>query len=242
MHSGMKRLGLIIPSVNVVIEHDIRWFLPTWTTAHVTRVRLTGTSAAELSRVLDEVPAAASMLADAGVDAIGLACTGASMMGGAGSERALSERITAATAIPATNTTEALLDAFRVLGLCRVALFSPFDDRFNAAEAAMLEASGIQVVKTVGLGMTNPRLCAGISPENVASQAVAADCREADGVFLSCANLRGFEAAAPLERALEKPVVTSNQVVLWAMLRLAGAEIRPALGGTLFDAALREVT
>ncbi len=241
MDNDLKRLGLIIPSVNVVIEHDLKWFLPAWVTAHVTRVRLTGTSAPELSRVLDDVPAAASMLADAGVDAIGLACTGASMMGGAGSERALSEKIAAAIGLPATNTTEALLDAFRALGIRRVALFSPFDDCFNAVEAAMLESAGIQVVKTVGLGITNPRLCAGIPPESVVSQAAAADCPEADGVFLSCANLRGFEAAAPLERALQKPVVTSNQAVLWAMLRLAGARCGTAFGGTLFDAALQEV-
>ena len=60
-------------------------------------------------------------------------------------------------------------------------------------------------------------------------------------MFLSCANLRGFEAAAPLERVLRKPVLTSNQVMLWAMLRLARAGCGLAEGGRLFDASLREV-
>lgn len=237
----MKRLGLIIPSVNVVIEQDLRRFLPARTSAHVTRVRLTGTSKAELARVLDDVPAAAALLADAGVDAIGLACTGASMVGGAGSEHALSATITAASGVPATNTAEALQDAFHVLGMRRVVLFSPFDDHFNASEADMLEGAGIEVVKTVGLGMTDARRCAQLSPESIAAQAAATDAREADGVFLSCANLRGFEAVTLLERVLHKPVVSSNQVVLWAMLRLAKVRCGVVEGGSLFGVPFREV-
>lgn len=239
MANDLKRLGLIIPSVNVVIEQDLRRFLPAGTAAHVTRVRLTGTTAAELARVLDDVPAAAALLADAGVDAVGLACTGASMMGGPGSERALSETIRSASGVPATNTVEALLDAFHALGIRRVGLFSPFDDRFNAAEAGMLERAGIEVVKTVGLGMTDPRRCADIPPESIAAQAAAADTARADAVFLSCANLRGFEATAPLEQVLCKPVLTSNQVMLWAMLRLARAGCSLAEGGRLFDMPMR---
>ena len=234
MATSMKRLGLIIPSVNVVIEHDLRRFLPDGVSAHITRVRLTGTSQAELARVLEDVPGAAGLLADAGMDAIGLACTGASMMGGPGGERVLSTSLAAACGVPATNTVEALLDAFAALGLRRIALFSPFDDRFNATEAAMLAAAGLDVVDTVGLGLADPRQVCELSPEDIVAQATAADCRQADGLFLSCANLRGFEAVASLEPMLGKPVVTSNQAVLWAMLRLAGASLAPIGAGQLF--------
>jgi len=231
----MKRIGLIVPSVNTVLENDLRLFLPERARAHVTRIRLTGTTRDQLVRALEAVPDAALLLGDAGVDAIGLACTGASMLGGAGGERALSERISAATGVPATNTMEALLDAFEALRLRRIALFSPFDDRFNAEEAAMLEAAGVSVVRTVGLAIADPRHCANIPPETIAAQAQAADHPDAEGIFLSCANLRGLEAAAALEDAVGKPVITSNGAVLWAMLRLARIDSRVAAAGRLFD-------
>lgn len=240
MREDPKHLGLIVPSVNTVIEQDLRQFLPAWVSAHVTRIRLTGTSADELARVLDDVPAAAALLADAGVDAVGFACTGASMMGGVGGERALSQQIQSWVGLPATNTVEALLEAFRALGIRKIGLFSPFDDRFNAHEAAMLEAAGIGVVSTVGLAMTDPRRCAQLTPGAIAEQALAADHPDADAVFLSCANLRGLEAVTALEQALRKPVITSNQAVLWAMLRLVGTTHGVTGGGRLFDSLWQE--
>ncbi len=231
----MKHIGLIIPSVNTVLENDLRLFLPEEARAHVTRIRLTGTTREQLARALDAVPDAASLLADAGVDAIGLACTGASMLGGAGGERALSGRISVATGVPATNTMEALLDAFAAMRVHRIALFSPFDDRFNVEEAAMLEVAGVRVVRTVGLAIANPRRCADVSPEEIAAQARAADHPDAEAIFLSCANLRALEAAAAMEDAIGKPVITSNGAVLWAMLRLAQVESGVAAAGRLFD-------
>jgi len=231
----LKRIGLIIPSVNTVLEHDLRLFLPDRARAHVTRIRLVGTTREQLLRALEAVPGAAQLLGDAGVDAVGLACTGASMLGGAGGERALSAQIAAAAGVPATNTVEALLDAFDVLRVRRIGLFSPFDDRFNAEEAAILEAAGVAVVRTVGLSIADPRRCADIPPGTIADRARAADHPEAEALFLSCANLRGLEAAEILEQAAGKPVVTSNGAMLWAMLRLARIDGRIGGAGCLFD-------
>jgi maleate cis-trans isomerase len=46
---------------------------------------------------------------------------------------------------------------------------------------------------------------------------------DSDGVFLSCTNTRQIEAIADIERDLGKPVVNSNQAVLWGcMKRLKG--------------------
>ena len=232
----MMHIGLIIPSVNTVLESDLRLFLPEQAMAHITRIRLTGTTRDELSRALDAVPDAASLLCDAGVAAIGLACTGASMLGGPGGERALSERIGNATGLPATNTVEALLEAFAALRIRRIGLFSPFDDRFNAQEVAMLEEAGIGVVRTVGLSIADPRRCADIEPGTFVDEAHEADHPDVDALFLSCANLRAMEAAGYLEARIGKPVITSNGAVLWAMLRIARIPGRVASVGRLFDA------
>jgi maleate isomerase len=57
----------------------------------------------------------------------------------------------------------------------------------------------------------------------------------ADGYFLSCTNTTQIEAIEPIERKLGKPVVNSNQAVLWACVKrlcqkLGAVELSPALG------------
>ena len=42
-------------------------------------------------------------------------------------------------------------------------------------------------------------------------------------MFVSCTNLPTYDVIAPLERELGKPVLTANQVTMWAALRVAGA-------------------
>ena len=57
----------------------------------------------------------------------------------------------------------------------------------------------------------------------------------ADGYFLSCTNTTQIEAIEPIERRLGKPVVNSNQAVLWACMNrlrstLGDVRLAPGLG------------
>jgi maleate isomerase len=56
--------------------------------------------------------------------------------------------------------------------------------------------------------------------------AIEHDRPEADGIFLSCTNTRQIEAIGEIERRLGKPVVNSNQAVLWGCVK----RLRKALG------------
>ena len=47
---------------------------------------------------------------------------------------------------------------------------------------------------------------------------------EVEALFISCTGLRVSSIIAPLEEALGKPVVTSNQALAWQCLRLAGCD------------------
>ena len=48
---------------------------------------------------------------------------------------------------------------------------------------------------------------------------------EADGYFLSCTNTTQIEAIEELEGALGKPVVSSNQAVLWGAVKRLRARL-----------------
>lgn len=90
-------------------------------------------------------------------------------------------------------------------------------------EVAWLKTSAYGLTKRereVVLGLTGDIFR--VSHTTVRDLAIAADRPEADVVFLSCTNLRTFGALAEMEEELKKPVLSANQVTVWAPLRAAG--------------------
>ena len=219
-----KRIGLVIPSLNVVVEDDLRRELPADVGFHITRLRLRRTEgrvtqAALLEAGRDAI-AQSTLLSDAGMDAIAFNCTGASLSDGPEGAQRLRAEIGAATRTPTTTTILSVVRALRASGLRRIVHVCPFTPEFSGDEAAFLRGEGFEVVASRGLNFTDAKLAAKLSPEEICEIAARLDQPEADGLFLACANVRAMEAAQPLRQRLGKPVVTSNQAILWELLEM----------------------
>ncbi len=226
-------IGIIVVSVNTVLEPEMARALPPGVALHFTRARMRSEDPAELQRMVDQAPEAAELLADAGVKVIVFACTAASMFRGLGQDREIVERIQARTGIPALATSGAVCRAVAALGMARIALASPYSDRMNEMEADFFRASGIEVVRMTGLGCRGGDM-ARVPPEEVLRTGLAVNTPAADGIFLSCTNWPTLEIIEKLEGEVGKPVTSSNQATLWAALRMAGVEARlPGLGRLL---------
>jgi maleate isomerase len=221
-----KRVGLVIPSLNVVVEDDMRRELPANVGLHITRVRLGKTQGrvtqAALLAAGRESVELSTLLSDAGLDAIALNCTGASLSDGPEGARRLRDQISEATRTPATTTILSVVRALSVSGLRRIVHVCPFTPEFGADEAAFLRAEGFDLVASRGLNFTDARVAAKLSPQEICDIAAALDHPDAEGLFLACANVRAMEATAAIQRRLGKPVVTSNQAVLWDLLDMIG--------------------
>ena len=66
-----------------------------------------------------------------------------------------------------------------------------------------------------------------VTPQEWVDIAMQHDTPEADAIFLSCAATTQIDAVAPLEAASGKPVVNSNQAVLWASLERLRNKLGP---------------
>ena len=230
-----KRVGLIVPSLNVVVEDDMRRALPGDVGGHTMRVRLQKTAGRVTHGALlaagDDAVDKASLLADAGVDAICFNCTGASLADGPDGARRLRDRLTEATGTPSTTTILSVVGALRARGMRRLVHVCPFTAEFGADEANFLRAEGFEVVASHGLNFLDARLAANLTPQDICEIAVRLDAPEADGLFLACANVRALEAGPEIERRLNKPVVSSNQAVIWDLLAMIGhGDAAAALG------------
>src|SRR6185437_7911922 len=121
------------------------------------------------------------------------------------------------TGIEALSTSSLVSDALRALGLKKLVVLSPYQS--NADIIAYLGAAGFTVIKDVALKCNTAADFEAITPQRWLELARENDTPEADGVFLSCTNTTQIEAIESIELELGKPVVNSNQAVLWGCLK-----------------------
>jgi maleate cis-trans isomerase len=231
------RLGLIVPSSNRLTEPQMRRYAPSALEIHVTRLRMTGQHHVPLLELLPRIEEATGALDDAHCDVIVFHCTASSMEAGIAGEQQVLETMRAATGASIATTATATLAALRTLGLRRVALFSPYVADTHAHELAFLSEAGIEVVGGQCLDLSGGDAYLQVSASEWLDLTLRATPPGADGVFLSCTNIHAPPVIEPLERGLGRPVVTSNQAVLWYALR-ACRLTEAVLGlGRLFELA-----
>ena len=228
------RLGMLLPSGNVAAEAQFSAMLPDGVSLHTTRLKLTGSTDEELLAMTERVEEGAALLADACVDLILFHCTAVSTWN-AEMERSLPERITAATKLPATATSRALLEAFKVLGARRIVLVSPYIDAINERETAFFENHKVSVLTAVGLGISAAKEMIAVEPGEWYRLVRAHQNPQADAYFISCTAVRSLEVIVDLERDLGKPVITSNQAAAWYSLRELGIQHSAPAYGRLFS-------
>lgn len=151
---------------------------------------------------------------------VAYACASGSFVGGVEGEAALVSVMTDAGAPRAVTTAGGMVQALAALRCRRVALVTPYIDALNTLLVEFLEAHGVQVVASTGLGLLGQIWR--VSHQELVDSVRAVDCPDADAVFISCTNLTTYDLIAPLERELGKPVLTANQVTMWAALRTLG--------------------
>jgi maleate cis-trans isomerase len=233
------RAGIIVPSGNCVAEPEIRAMLPEGVAAFVTRLPLRGSSEAELMAMLGRLEGDAGLLKDAGVERIVFHCTAVStftphLAGEIGA------RISAATGLVAFATADAVLAGCAAIGARRIVLFTPYIEPVHRREVAFLNNAGLEVVHGAFLDIATNDVMASREPATLLAwaQGAASAARDFDACFLSCTALRSAPAIAALEAAIGRPVLTSNQAMVWYLLRTAGITDAVPGFGRLFDCVL----
>ena len=232
------RVGLMVPSGNAICEAELHAMLPEGVVALITRLELRGSSEAELSKMLDRLEEAAGLLADARPGLIGFHCTAVSTFA---PERAgeIPARMTRATRLPAVTTADAILAALGALRTKRILLVTPYIAAVHEREITFLAAHGCAVMGGDMMGINTNAEMAQIPPEAIAAQArgAARAALGADACFISCTAIRSAGVIEALEAELGMPVITSNQVMAWHMLRRLGLQDQPKGFGHLMTLA-----
>jgi len=215
------RIGLLLPSSNTTQEYEFTRVLPPSVSLHVARLPLRSVDAAATARVVEDIESESQKLADADVDVIVLAATAPSSRNGLGYDQELIRRIEAASGRRATTASTALIQALTALDIRRIVLAGPWTEATNTTSARFIQDSGFTVVAHQAMGLTSNLEIGLLDQQTALDFGARVDRPDADAVMLACGNWMTLGIVDRLEAALNKPVLTTNQVSLWAVLRLA---------------------
>ncbi len=155
------------------------------------------------------------------------------MDGGKEGEEQILATLAQAGAPRATTTITAIQRAFDALDARRIVLITPYSADTTEHEAEFLRQAGYDVLSAKGFALAGSDAYCAAPPQFWRDRAIEAAHPDADAYLISCANISVFGVIRELEARLERPVVTSNQAVIWDALRLLNWRGSPCLPGTV---------
>jgi maleate cis-trans isomerase len=143
----------------------------------------------------------------------------------------------AGAGVPALTSAQAIGRAVRALGARRIAVVSPYSGEVNARAARYFkDKHGLETVALEGFGATDAYAIGQLGPQHAREAFARIDRPEIEVFVVPGGNFPTMSSIASWEREFGKPVVTTNQASLWAMLRaFDGADRLPAFGRLLAE-------
>jgi maleate isomerase len=216
-------IGVVIP-YDFALDRELWRWVPAQVSLHLTRTPYQDipVSVAQAIAVSDQetVVRCTRDLLIVEPAAVAYGCTSGSFIRGLAGEAALVAGMVEAGAPRAVTTSGAVIAAVHALGIQKVALVTPYDEAVGAKLRAYLNEAGIEVAAQNDMGLTGRIWTV---PNEVTADLARRTARGGgDAVLLSCTNLRTYDLIASLEQELGVPLLSANQVTMWAVLAAAG--------------------
>jgi maleate isomerase len=220
------RLGVIVPSVNSVVEAWYPRAVPEGVSVHFARMLMPAGTSPERIIEMDRTDGrhAIKQLASCRPHAIAYGCTASSIVQGHAFDARLRDEIRHIAGVPGTSATHSIFEACARLGMRRVTAISPYPAEVDAAEHRFFAEGGVATIAGAHLGISDGFRLAEPGPEAILDLALGAWDPASDGMIIACLNFRSHLVIDELEARIGKPVVTSTQATLWHVLRLAGVD------------------
>jgi maleate isomerase len=218
-----RRVGLLVPSSDTVMEPDLWRRLPTDITLHISRMYMGSTTVAGEEKMLrEELIPAAKRLASVKPGLIVFGCTSAAALHGLKGDAAIARQVTGVAGCPTITVTQAAIQEMKAIQPQRIFLFTPYVPDLTERLRQTFQEAGLPILGTKGLGLDQDLEIAGVSPAEI-QEAIRKEImdlpQKPDCIFISCTTFRAFEAADGIEKELGIPVVTSNKAAFQVMLR-----------------------
>jgi maleate isomerase len=212
-------IGVLTPQANTTVEPEFAILLPQGVASIAARM-VSGAPdlEARLVAYAEQLAAWVTQFADAPLDVVAFACTGASYLIGAEREHALVASVAARCGVPVVTSGMAVLAALGVLRARRVAFVSPYPRALTQRSLAYWASAGIAASRVVEVSAAQPggghpiyALAAADVHDALASLA-AEDC---DAVVMLGTGMPTLEAIRRMPRVGRAPIFSCNLATAW---------------------------
>lgn len=229
------KLGLIVPIDNAIIEPELNVMAPDGVTVNTTRLRTM-----ELPEMPADAVREANHLATMGADVIAYACNASSFYDGVEGNRRIVDRLEDAADLPVTTASKAMAEGLQTVGATTLAVVTPYGESDNERLAAFLKDHDLEVASMSSLGLASDEAddLSRVNEETADDtyrRVVDADTPDADAVLVTATNLASIRRLKEMEADVGKPVVSTNQAMLWHALELSGVSTEIGGYGQLLD-------
>ncbi|MFB4164916.1 maleate cis-trans isomerase [Alteribacillus sp. JSM 102045] len=176
----------------------------------------------------------AEQLKEKPIDSVLWTSTSASFVLGMGGIKKQIQTLEEHLNVPASTTALAFVRAAKTIEAKKIAVAATYPLDVALLFKQLLESFDMEVLQYESKGIITAAEVGTLEKQEVLQFAKESDTQEADAVFIPDTALHSAEWLEDLEEAIQKPVLTANQVSFWEALRLAGRlDFQTGLG-TLF--------
>ena len=160
------------------------------------------------------------ILPDEKLNTIAYGCTSGTITIGEDSvkEKILSAKPGSYVTTPVTSA----IKAFKLMNIKKIALFTPYPDPVNKIILEYFTKKNIEVLSFASLNLNLDSEFANVDPNYILEISSKLETKNADALFISCTALPVLNILDKLEQTIKKPVLSSNQTLIWDTIRSIG--------------------
>ena len=160
------------------------------------------------------------ILPDEKLNTIAYGCTSGTITIGEDSvkEKILSAKPGSYVTTPVTSA----IKAFKLMNIKKIALFTPYPDAVNKTILEYFTKKNIEVSSFASLNLNLDSEFANVDPNYILEISSKLETKNADALFISCTALPVLNILDKLEQTIKKPVLSSNQTLIWDTIRSIG--------------------
>lgn len=237
-----QKFAVLIPSTNTSVQPEFDDMRPAGVTNHISRIRIPNIpllNDEDFSRLIDLIAAAQDEAVDSAMscepDRLVLGISAETFWDGLAASRKLKAYLEDRTKLPVSMGSEACEAAFKVLGMKKIAVVTPYQEIGDRNVVRFFEEAGFEVKRVKGLKCESPVKIAHVSETRLAEALRELDGDDIDGLVQVGTNLSMARLAGHAETWLKKPVVAINTAIYWNALRDAGITDRLSGFGSLLE-------
>ena len=174
-----------------------------------------------LLKMEDDLESVANkILPDEKISTIAYGCTSGTIA--IGEDKVKEKILLAKPGCYVTTPVTSALKAFKQMDIKKIALFTPYPDAVNKTILEYFTKKNIEVSSFASLNLNLDSEFANVDPNYILEISSKLETKNADALFISCTALPVLNILDKLEQTIQKPVLSSNQTLIWDTIRSIG--------------------